>query len=300
MSEVNEMRRSTAAGRAMMLAAAILWGMAGICVKSITWGPMSQIAARSLLSFLILAAFKRSMKLRFSKQNILGALAMTATGILYVTAITMSTAGTAIVLQYIAPILVLLYYVIFRHRRPTLAEILISALVFVGVFLSFMDDLDMTHVIGNILAILSGFAFAAQIVIMSGSDNDSSDSLMISCLISMVIALPFMLTDKGLSFDSKNIFWVLMLGIFQYGMANVLFGYGIKKVNTIEGSLILTIEPVFNPIPVALLGIEVMGTKAIIGAVIVITGVTVYGLLPVITARLRKRRGIADAGPSQS
>lgn len=151
--------------------------------------------------------------------------------------------------------------------------------MFTGVLLSFLDSMDMTHITGNILGLLSGFCFAAQIIIMSGEGSDSSDSLMLSCILSFVIALPFVFFDSGVTFDTKNILWLLVLGIFQYGMANVLFGRGIQQVSSMEASLILTIEPIFNPIPVAIFIGETMGTKALIGAVIVILGVTAYALI---------------------
>ena len=282
MSEMNTTlseRRSRNAGRLLLIGAALLWGLAGVCVKSVTWNSMSQIAARSVLSFLVLAAFKRSFAIRFTKKNIWGALMMSATGILYLTAIKLTSAGTAIVLQYIAPILVFLFNVIFHHRKPKWFDILIITAVFGGIVLSFSDQLDAKAMLGNVLGLLSGFTFAAQIQIMSGQDNDSDDSLMLSCIISFVIALPFVFFDGGLAFSASNIIWVLILGIFQYGLANVLFGKGIKRVSAVEGSLILTLEPVFNPIPVALFCGEMMGPRAIIGAVIVILGVLAYSLV---------------------
>ena len=268
-----------------MVLAAILWGLAGICVKAVSWSSMSLIAARSVLSLLILFGIKRSFTLRFTKGNILGAAFMSATGMLYVQSIKMTTAGTAIVLQYIAPILVLLYMVLFRHRKVRLSEILITVAVFSGVVLSFADSLDPGRVVGNTLGLMSGFTFAAQIIMMSREGTDTMDSLIISCILSFFFALPFMLRDPNLVWDARNILWVLFFGICQYGIANALFGYGIRRLDNVEASLILTIEPVFNPIPVAVILGERMGTLAILGSVIVIFFVTLYGLLP----RIRER-----------
>lgn len=281
-------KKGSAAGRALMIGAAVLWGLAGVCVKSISWGTMSVVAARSLLSFIVLLAVKRSFKIRFTKSNILGAVAMTATGMLYVESIKLTTAGTAIVLQYIAPILVFLYSVVFKRRKPKLFEIILTLTVFGGIILSFADDLDATKILGNVLGLLSGFAFAAQIIIMNGEDTDSGDSLLISCILSFVISLPFAFFDKNLSFDLKNIIWVLILGVFQYGMANVLFGFGIRRLEDVEASLLLTIEPIFNPIPVAIITGEMMGPLAIIGSAVVIVAVTLYGLIPTIEKKRKK------------
>ncbi len=274
-------------GRLLIVLTALLWGLAGVCVKSISWSSFSLMAVRSVISLLMLSAVKKSFKAKLSKTNLLGAAAMSATGILYVEAIKLTTAGTAIVLQYIAPILVFLYAVIFQKRKAKLSEAVITLAVFGGCVLSFADSLDPTRIVGNILGLLSGITFAAQIIIMNNENSDSDDCLYLSNIMSFVICFPFMFFDKSLSFDLKNIVWVLILGIFQYGLANILFSRGIKRVDKIEGSLLLTIEPIFNPIPVAVFCGEKMGKLAICGFAVVVFFVTLYGLLPVLEKKIK-------------
>ncbi len=274
-------------GRLFIVLTALLWGLAGVCVKSITWSSFSLMAVRSVISLLMLSAVKKSFKAKLSKANILGAVAMSATGILYVEAIKLTTAGTAIVLQYIAPILVFLYAVIFQKKKAKLSEAVITLAVFGGCVLSFADSLDPTRIVGNILGLLSGITFAAQIIIMNNESSDSDDCLYLSNIISFAICFPLMFFDKNLSFDLKNIVWVLILGIFQYGLANILFSRGIKRVDKIEGSLLLTIEPIFNPIPVAVFCGEKMGKLAIAGFAVVVFFVTLYGLLPVLEKKIK-------------
>jgi len=278
-------------GRLLVAATAVLWGLAGVCVKSIEWSPMSLMAARSIISLIMIFAVKRTLKVRFTKTNILGALMMSATGILYVMSIKMTTAGTAIVLQYIAPILVFLFSVIFQHRKAKPIEAIITFAVFGGIVLSFADSLDPTRIVGNLLGLLSGVTFAGQIIVMNHEDSDSDDCMVMSNAFSFLFCLPFLFFDSHLVLDAKNIIWVLILGVFQYGLANILFGRGIKKVDKVEGSLILTIEPIFNPIPVAIFCHEKMGSLAIVGFVIVIVFVSLYGLLPTIEERRAKKNG---------
>lgn len=278
-------------GRLLVAMTAVLWGLAGVCVKSIQWNPMSLMAARSLISLIMIFAVKGTLKVKFTKTNVLGAIMMSATGILYVISIKMTTAGTAIVLQYIAPILVFLFAVIFQHRKAKLSEALITLAVFGGIVLSFADSLDPTRIVGNLLGLASGFTFAGQIIVMNHEDSDSDDCMVMSNAISFFICLPFIFFDKNLVLDAKNIIWVLILGVFQYGLANILFSRGIKKVDKVEGSLILTIEPIFNPIPVAIFCGEKMGALAIFGFIIVIVFVSLYGLLPTIEERRKKKNG---------
>ena len=271
-------------GRIQIAFAAMLWGLAGVCVKSITWGAMSLMAARSVISLIMLAIVKRSVKVRWTKTNLLGAVMMSATGMLYVQSIKMTTAGTAIVLQYVAPILVFLYSVLFKKRKVRFAEVLITLAVFGGCVLSFADSLDPTRLVGNLLGLASGFTFAAQIIVMNSAESDSNDCLFLSNILSFLVCIPFVFTDSTISFDRKNILWVLILGVFQYGLGNILFGKGIQKIDRVEASLLLTIEPIFNPIPVAIFCGERMGTLALIGSAVVIGFVTLYSLLPQQTA----------------
>ena len=274
---------SPASGRLLIILTALLWGLAGVCVKSVTWSTMSIIATRNLISLVLLGGFRyaqrKSLKLSFNRINVFGSLMMSITGILYIGAIKLTTAGTAIVLQYIAPILVFLYTVIFKHKKPRLIEVLLTAAVFAGCVLSFADSIDLTALLGNLLAILSGFSYAAQIILMNHPDGDSEDASIISNGMSFLVCLPFMFFDSGLSFDAKNLFWIAVIGILQYGLANLLFAKGIQKTDAVEASLLLTIEPIFNPIPVMIFCGETMGFKSVIGFVIVIMSVTAYSVL---------------------
>jgi drug/metabolite transporter (DMT)-like permease len=65
-----------------------------------------------------------------------------------------------------------------------------------------------------------------------------------------------------------------MLGLFQVGLAAILFSAAIKRVTAVSANLIAVIEPVFNPIWVFLALGEKPGANAIIGGVIIILAVT--------------------------
>lgn len=287
MSETN-LKKQQAQGRLLIIGTALLWGLAGVCVKSIPWNSMSIMAARCGVGIIMLGINKKSFKLHFEKRTFLGAVFMSLTGVLYMMSIKLTTAATAIVLQYVAPILVFLYTVIVQRVKPKLIETAIVIAVFGGCLLSFADELDATHIIGNLLGLLSGVTFAGQIIVFSDKKADSSEGTYLSNFMSFFICLPFMFFDKNMTFDSKTLFWVFVLAVFQFGFANICYARGCQKINKIETSLLLTIEPIFNPIPVWLVTGEKPGTLALIGFAIVIIAVTLYGLLPTIEKRKEK------------
>jgi len=265
-------------GRLLVIITALLWGLAGVCVKSIPWGTMSIAAGRCIIAVILLGLYRKSFKVVFNKNTFFPALAMSLTGVLYMTAIKMTTAASAIVLQYIAPILVFLYAVIFQKQKTNIKQILIVLMVFVGCGLSFLGDLDFTKIMGNVLAILSGFAFAWQIIQFADEKTNSFDCSYLANLMTFIVCLPFALFDDKLVFTSQSIFWILILGVFQYGLANILYSKACKMVDKVECSLLLTFEPIFDPIPVALITGERMSTMGFIGFIIVITGIVLYTL----------------------
>ena len=292
---MDKTEKSTGVGRAAILASALLWGLAGVCVKEIDgWPTTSIVAVRSFLSLLIITAAKlirdRSLKIQFSLRNIGGAAAAAATGLLYVQSIKMTTAGTAIVLQYVAPILVLLWSVLFAGRRLKLYEALITAAVFGGIILSFADSLEPGKIVGNFLGLASGVTFAAQIIIMNDAQTDSLDSMWLSSAASLLLTLPFAYAVAPDALNAHNLIWLVILGIFQYGGGNLLFALGIPRTVGIEASLLLNLVPVFNPIPVALIYGEKMGPLAIAGSVVVIFFVALYGALPALRRRFSKQQ----------
>lgn len=287
MSETN-LKKQHIEGRLLIIGTALLWGLAGVCVKSIPWNSMSIMAARCGVGIIMLGINKKSFKLHFEKYTFLGAVMMSLTGILYMMSIKLTTAATAIVLQYVAPILVFLFTVVVQKIKPKLIETIIVIAVFGGCLLSFADKLDVTHIIGNLLGLLSGITFAGQIIIFSDKKADSAEGTYMSNFMSFIVCFPFMFFDKNMTFDSKTLFWVFVLAVFQFGFANIFYARGCRKIDKIETSLLLTIEPIFNPIPVWLVTGEKPGTLALIGFAVVIIAVTAYGFLPVIEKKRRK------------
>lgn len=280
-------------GRLYMVAAALLWGLAGVCVKSIPWHPMSIMASRCFFATIILALNKKSIKIsKPTKHTILGAVFQSLTGIFYIMSVKLTTAATAIVLQYVAPILVFLFSVFVQKIKPKKIEAVLVFVVFAGCFLSFADRLDPTRLLGNILGLASGFTFAAQIIACNDSRANPSDAMFICNIASFFVGLPFMFFDKEMSFTPSVVFWVVILGVFQYGLANAFYARGCQKVNKVEGSLLLTIEPIFNPIPTWIVTGETMSPLALVGFFIVIGGVSTYGALPLIENLSRKGRKV--------
>ncbi|MBP5280033.1 MAG: EamA family transporter, partial [Erysipelotrichaceae bacterium] len=77
---------------------------------------------------------------------------------------------------------------------------------------------------------------------------------------------------------TRTFLLVAALGIFQAGLGYTLLALGLKRCEPLTGSLVACIEPVLNPILVAIFYGEYMSVHQIIGCVIVIGSIIVYNI----------------------
>jgi len=280
-------------GNLIILVTALLWSAGGVLIKFIPWNSLSIASLRGLISFVILFGVRQLRRcrgsyqpVRFTRYNAAAGAAMCLTSIFFLAANKHTTAANAIVLQYIAPILILLYTALVEKRKPTHAEIVLTILVFGGCVLAFADKLGGSSPFGDTLAILSGFCFAALILLSRKKETQAEDGQIIGCGMGFVVGLPFLLTDASLSFAPASVAAMLALGIFQYCLPSILFAKGVKMTHPVAASIILTVEPIMSPVWVYLFLGELPGMLAIMGFVLVISAVTLQSLIPM----LRKPR----------
>ena len=91
------------------------------------------------------------------------------------------------------------------------------------------------------------------------------------------MGLPFLMQET--EFTATALTSVFILGAFQVGLAYILMCIGLKTTPAVTASLVSGIEPILNPILVAVFYGEPVGIMALVGAVIVIGGVLGYNIL---------------------
>ena len=259
-----------------IVGASVLWSFGGLCIKLIPWGAMSIVGLRAILAAAVFIIYRRSVKINFTPGNILAALCLTGTTVLYVFANKLTTAAAAILLQYTAPVFIILLHLIFYGKKPKTSEAVAVGITLAGMLLFFADRLEAGGVLGNLLAIGSGLCFAGVFVCNNKPDTDSDQSLFLGFLINSVVGLPFaffQVTASAVAWGS-----IVFLGIVQVGLAYLLFSKGIKKTPALLASLITAIEPVLNPLWVALLIGGRPGAFALAGGVIIIVTVVGYNI----------------------
>ena len=131
--------------------------------------------------------------------------------------------------------------------------------------------------LGNFLALLSGVSYAGVFLMNDMPESDALSSVFWGEVISAVTGLPFLLQET--EFPLAAITSLVILGVFQVAAAYILLAIGLKTTPPVMASLVSGIEPVLNPILVAVFYKEAMGVFALIGAAIVIVGVVGYNVI---------------------
>lgn len=266
-------------GTLCVFVAAVLYSIGGLCMKVIPWSGMAINGGRTAIALVVIGAYLWAVKhpLRFNRWVLLGALCVFGTNALFSVANKMTTAANAIVLQFTAPIFVILFTMLFFRRKPTKLDVGACAVVFGGIVFFFVDSLSMGGGMGNVLALISGVSYAGVFMLNDMPNSDAISSVFWGDVISAVTGLPFLLRETD--FSAGPITSLLILGIFQVAVAYILLTLGLKTTPSVTASLVSGIEPVLNPILVAVFYGEKMGTMALVGAAIVIGGVVGYNVL---------------------
>ena len=125
--------------------------------------------------------------------------------------------------------------------------------------------------------LLAGVSYAGVFLLNDLPDSDAISSVFWGDVLSALTGLPFLFRET--EFTATALVSLVILGAFQVGVAYVLLCIGLKTTPPVTASLISGIEPVLNPILVAIFYKEAIGAYAMVGAAIVIGGVLVYNVL---------------------
>jgi drug/metabolite transporter (DMT)-like permease len=253
-----------------VLIAAILWSTGGILIKLVALHPLQITFFRAIFAASVFATAFRKQAFIFNGMTFINGLFYAAILILFVIATKLTTAANAIFLQYTAPIYVLIFEPLINKTEFKKINVITILACFSGMILFFMGELSFNHFTGNIVALLSGIAFAAFLIGMRYNKHEYQFStIFYGNIIILLFSIPSMLTLQSLSL--RDFTMVAFLGIFQIGIAYAIFTYGLKRVFAIEASLISMIEPALNPVWVVLWYGEVPSLPAIIGGIIIIS-----------------------------
>lgn len=270
--------RETTKGTFAMIATALLWSLGGIFIKLVPWNPLAIAGLRGLIGGLVMFVYLRirGIKPVINKDTIKIALALAGVCSTFVAANKLTTAANAIVIQYCAPVYVLLYIAFVQKKKLRPLDIAVVPITILGVSLCFIGQIGKGRLVGDIVAIISGMFFAAMFISSEGvSDQTRASGIMQGQFLTAIIGLPVLFATRP-AFTAQAIVGILILGIFQIGLAYVLYSIAIKRAPLLTCSLLAVLEPLLNPVWVFLFAGENPGTWSIVGGVIVIAVITLW------------------------
>ena len=265
-------------GTIYVMLAAVLFSIGGLCIKMIPWGAMAINGGRNLIAVPVLLLYIKltGHKLRMNRAVVFGAVCMCAVTTLFTLANKLTTAANTIILQFTAPIFAMIMTWFLLHKKPQRIDVITCAVVFVGIIFFFIDGISAGNQLGNILALLSGIAYAGVFMMNSFEQSDSLSSILYGQMLSAVIGIGFVFKETG--FSASVLLLMAALGLLQLALAYIFMAKGLETVNAVTASLTAAIEPVLNPILVAIFYKERITGLALIGAVIVLGTVLIYNV----------------------
>lgn len=265
--------------RAALLLAltAVLWSSGGLAIKLVDLHPMALTGVRSALSALTLAVlFRGRLGISCSAAGLGGAVGYAGLLVTNVVATKLTTAANAILLAYTAPVYVALLAPLLLGERTRRGDWLFVAATLGGMVLFFLDRLSAQGLWGNLVAVGTGLSYAAFTLCMRAQKDASPvGSVVLGHALTALVGLPFLV--QGLP-GAAGWAGLAYLGIMQQGVSLALYVWAIRRLGALEAILIMTLEPILNPVWVALGYGELPGPFALAGGLVVVAAVTLRAL----------------------
>jgi len=288
----------TTRGVALVALAALLWSSSGLFIKVLPLGVLQIAFARSLVAALTMAALVRLRGGRpFPSPTALSfACAAAYAGVLifFVAATKLTTAANAIFLQFSAPIYLVFLEPWLTGRALQRRDLLAVGLCLSAMGLFFVGRLGFGSLAGNLLGMLSGlclalFSLTLKLQRERRPGEDPIGAILLGNLLVALLCAPLALPGFRPTPAQAGI--LLYLGIFQIGVAYLLFNAGMRHLTATAAVVTGTLEAILNPIWVFLGMGERPTAWALLGGALILATIAWYTLGPQF-----KRRG-CDQNP---
>jgi drug/metabolite transporter (DMT)-like permease len=271
-----------ARGRLLIVSAAVLWSLAGVFIKFLDVPPLTIVFYRSFFACLIFTPFVRRVNWQISTAVVLSVVAYSAAITAFVSANKLTSAANAIVLQYTAPMFVFLFSRLVLREKITWLNGLALSAGMIGVSVISFDSVGEPEMAGVLLAFLSGLLFAVYMINLRRTRNINPVYLTwINNAVCSLLLLLVVRSELALTWNHLGI--LAVMGGLQLGLPYYLFSKGLEGVSLQEASLIALIEPVLNPVWVALVIGEVPSLATLIGGALIVAGLAARYLWPLLT-----------------
>lgn len=287
-------------GTIVTIAGGILWGVSGVCGqymfqnKGVTapWlvSVRLVVAGLLMLCYYFLTDREQTLAIWKSKRDrrdviIYGLLGMLPCQYAYFQTIEWSNAGTATVIQYLGPALIVIWVCFRTKRMPTLQEITGVILAVIGVFLIATHG-NLTSLALSGRALLMGLASAVSVAIYTLEParlQKKYDTplilawgMTIGGVALTLISRPW--TAKGIQADAEMFAALAFVIVFGTMAGFSLYMTGVKLIGSVKASLYACMEPVSSMILTVLWMKVNFTTPDLIGTLLVIATIIILAI----------------------
>lgn len=272
-------------GYLFAILSAVIYGCMPLMAKHIYEdgvNPMTLVFLRNTCALLPLALLayqqNRTLKIpagKLPRIGLIASLGCCITPILLFSSYQFIDSGTATVFHFIYPAIVVVSEILFA-RKKTQPGNLISVLICICGICLFYSPQQTPDLTGSVLALSSGFTFAAYVVLLSHFDNRAASGFLFSFYIaaaSSIAAFLICLFTQGFAFPSTLRGWELciLFSLLVTVGAVVLFQQSAFLIGSERTSILSTLEPITSIIiGVAVFG-ESLGIRTLMGSALVVT-----------------------------
>lgn len=290
--------RTGIAARLQVVAAAALFSTGGAFIKATALDGFQVASFRSGVAVLAVLVMLPGARRRPTAAAGIVGLAYAATLVLFVLATKMTTAANAIFLQATAPIYMVLLGPWLLGESLRRRDLLLLPVLGAGLALCFVgaerpQATAPAPFAGNILALLSGLAWALTLVGLrsmgrreAAGGPGAASAVVLGNLVAFAAVLPWALPVA--SATPRDALLIAYLGIVQIGVAYACLTAALRHVDAMAATLLLFVEPVLNPVWAYLVHGETAGPLALAGGALILAGTcckNVLDLRPLRAAR---------------
>ena len=259
-----------------------LWSTSGAFVKSPPLAAIPQenrgpllACFRALSAAVVLAFLVRPRHIRWRPMLVPFVISFASMNLLYVTAMTRTTAAAAVFLQYTGIGWAFLLSALFLGERLGRRNLVALGCAMIGIWWIVAGDWTTQNFGGNWLALASGVGYGGVIVSLKWLRDEDSAWLVALCHAAAgIILLPRVLSGP-LALDPTQWTLVILFGVFQMGVPYVIFARSLRYVSAQEAALLTLIEPITNPVWVYFLWGEAVASTTWIGGGFIVGGLAV-------------------------
>ena len=259
--------------RLYLLGGAVLWSTGGFFIKEIDAGATSITFFRCLFAGLLLAPAVAGRRFP-SPPDIVVSIGLFALLLgLYVGATKETTAANAIFLQYTAPLYVIAFAPALLGERLRSRDAVPFAICLGGIAVLFIGNSGSGDVVGLLLGAGSGFFYGLFLLWLRRVSHADPVAITFANCIGVAVLFSFALLKRDV--DAEDLALLFIMGAVQFALPYLLFTRGLREVESAEASLLALVEPVLNPVWVALFYGEEPTVATVIGGAVIITGLAV-------------------------